>query len=142
MTRLWIATLAASLVIGAALWLLTPERWGLPWTQALMIGATLHFGALHRFVVRATEPTGTGRRLGRGALLSGLLARAGVFIALAGFQALICFEWLPDVDVRFGYVIASSWLFALALIDPPGWVGAARERVDRTAAVDRSAAVD
>ena len=108
----WIVVYAASLLVGLALWRLAPARWGLEFTQAMLLGSALYFGALHRYTLRATAGERTK-------LLPGLLLRAAFFLALAGFQALACFEWMPTADVRGGFVLSGTWLVSLSLIDRP-----------------------
>ena len=131
MKRAWIVVYVASVAVGLALWRLAPSRWGLEFPQAILIGSALYFGALHRYTLRATaEPrvpdgdaagAGTDRRVGWGGLIPGLLRRTALFLALAGFQALACYEWMPTADFRGGFVISAAWLASLSLIDsPPG----------------------
>lgn len=121
--RLWIVLLAASLAAGIAMWHLAPGRWGLASSQGLVLGSALYFGGLHRFVMRESAgtrgPETRGAWLARKRVAAGILWRAAFFLSLAAFQAAVCFEWMPRMDVRFGYVIAATWLFALSLIDPP-----------------------
>lgn len=117
MSRAWIVLLTASLLAGVGMSRLAPARWGLAISQGLVLGSALYFGALHRFVMKAGG--GRGGRHARTKMLAGLLSRAAFFLALAALQAAVCFEWMPGLDVRFGYVIAATWLFALSLIDPP-----------------------
>ncbi len=111
MKRAWILIYALSVLIGFAVWRAAPARWGLEPSQAFVIGSALYFGGLHRYMMRRTS--------GLGGTLLGLTWRAALFLAIAGFQALACFEWVPQVDVRTAFVIAATWLFALGLIDPP-----------------------
>jgi hypothetical protein len=47
----------------------------------------------------------------------GLATRTFAFLAVAALQAMVCFEWAPDADLRAGFVVASTWLAALGLID-------------------------
>ena len=109
----------ASVAVGLALWRLAPSRWGLEFPQAILIGSALYFGALHRYTLRATAGAGTNRWVGWGALLPGLIPRAGLFLALVGLQAFACYEWMPGADVRGGFVISATWLVSLSLIDSP-----------------------
>jgi hypothetical protein len=138
MKRTWIAVYVASLVVGLALCRSAPARWGLEFPQAMLLGSALYFGALHRYTLRATAGEGTtaGATAGEGAtagtaagakLLPGLLLRAAFFLAVAGFQALACFEWMPTADVRGGFVLSGTWLVSLSLIDPPPDVKAPKE---------------
>jgi hypothetical protein len=121
----WIVVYALSLLVGLALWRLTPARWGLEFPQAMLLGSALYFGALHRYTLRATAgaTAGAGAEpnhwFGLGRLLPGLMLRAAFFLALAGFQALACFEWMPTADVRGGFVLSGTWLVSLSLIDRP-----------------------
>jgi hypothetical protein len=48
---------------------------------------------------------------------TGLVVRASFFLAIAALQALACFEWARQADLRAGFVIAATWLVALAVID-------------------------
>lgn len=127
----WIVVYAASLLVGLALWRLAPARWGLEFTQAMLLGSGLYFGALHRYTLRAGAgaTAGVGAAAGVGAepnhwvrlgrLLPGLIVRGAFFLALAGVQALACFEWMPTADVRGGFVLSGTWLVSLSLIDRP-----------------------
>jgi len=119
MKRAWIVVYVASVAVGLALWRLAPSRWGLEFPQAILIGSALYFGALHRYTLRATAGAGTNRWVGWGALLLGLIPRAGLFLALVGLQAFACYEWMPGADVRGGFVISATWLVSLSLIDSP-----------------------
>jgi len=119
----------ASVAVGLLLWKLAPSRWGLEFPQGILIGSALYFGALHRYTLRATAQArvadgdsaeaGTDRWVGWGGLLPGLIPRAAVFLALAGLQALACYEWMPSADVRGGFVVSAAWLASLSLIDSP-----------------------
>jgi hypothetical protein len=109
----------ASVVVGLALWRLAPSKWGLEFPQAILIGSALYFGALHRYTLRATADAEPSRWVGWGGLIPGLIPRAALFLALAGFQALACYEWMPGADVRGGFVISAAWLASLNLIDSP-----------------------
>ena len=131
MRRTWIAVYAASLLIGIALWGLAPRRWGLEFPQAILLGSALYFGALNRYTLSRTAErggppgspaTGRNRWIGRGGLVAGLGARAAFFLAVAGLQAYACFEWIPAADVRGGFVLSTTWLMALSLLDPQGSV--------------------
>jgi hypothetical protein len=124
MKRTWIVVYAVSLLVGLALWRLAPERWGLEFPQAMLLGSALYFGALHRYTLRATEGAGAepNHWVGLGGLLPGLLLRSAFFLALAGLQALACFEWMPTADVRGGFVLSATWLVSLSLIDRPAEV--------------------
>lgn len=134
MKRAWILIYALSVLIGLAVWRAAPPRWGLEPSHALVIGSALYFGGLHRYVMRrisgpeargASGLGGSGLRSSSlgvsrlGGTLLGLTWRAALFLAIAGFQALACYEWAPQADVRTAFVIAATWLFALGLIDPP-----------------------
>lgn len=119
MKRAWIVVYVASVFMGLALWRMAPSRWGLEFPQAILIGSALYFGALHRYTLRVTTDAGPNRWIGWGGLLPGLIPRAALFLALAGFQALACYEWMPAADVRGGFVISAAWLVSLSLIDSP-----------------------
>lgn len=119
MRRPWLAVYAVSLLIGIGLWFLAPARWDLKPVEALLIGSALYFGALHRFMARATCHGGVAQWRGRGGLLEGLLPRAALFFAIAATQTYACFVAAPYADVRGGFVLTASWLVAQALIDSP-----------------------
>jgi hypothetical protein len=121
MKRAWIVVYAASVLVGLALWRMTPARWGLEFPEAILIGSALYFGALNRYTLGAAAGTGANRWIGRGGLLAGLIPRAAFFLAVAGLQGYVCFEWMPTVDVRAGFVLSTTWLAALSLIDAPRW---------------------
>lgn len=128
MKRLWIVVYAGSVLMGVALWRLVPSRWGLEPTLSILFGSALYFGALHRYTLRATDAGGPIRWVGRRGMLAGLIARAAIFVAVAGIQAYACYEWLPGADVRGGFVVSTTWLASLSLIDPPAWVKEPRVR--------------
>lgn len=134
MKHLWIAVYAASLLVGIAIAHLAPSRWGVTMPQATLIGSALYFSALHRYVMRRSTGPETARSARTGGMLVGLLTRTTVFLALAAIQALACFEWAPQADLRAGYVIAATWLFALGLIDHRG--GDRHKRVGSAQATD------
>jgi hypothetical protein len=117
MRRIWIPIYGLSLLVGFALWLVAPTRWGLEPAQALLIGSGLYFGALHRFVRRAVSSCGDEIAMGWSRLIPGLAARAALFIGLAALQAYLCFEVLSQADVRSGFVLSASWLMAWAVLD-------------------------
>lgn len=119
MRRIWMLTYGLSLLIGFALWLAAPTRWGLEPGQALLIGSGLYFGALHRFVRRAVPEGAEGTEVGWARLVPGLAVRAAIFIGLAALQAYLCFEVLSQADVRSGFVLSASWLMAWAVLDNP-----------------------
>ena len=122
MKRIWMVVYAVSVLVGIALWRLAPTRWGLEFPEAILIGSALYFGALNRYTLGVTAGSGTNRWIGRGGLLAGLIPRAAFFLALAGLQAYVCFQWMPTADVRGGFVLSTTWLASLSLIDPPAWV--------------------
>jgi hypothetical protein len=120
MRRVWVVVYAASLLVGVALWRVAARRWGLEFPEAILLGSALYFGALNRYTVDATAAgAGSIRWIGRGGLLAGLIPRAALFLAIAGVQAYVCFEWVPTVDVRAGFVLSTTWLAALGLLDAP-----------------------
>ena len=49
-------------------------------------------------------------------LLLGLAARAAIFLALWWTQAVLCFDVMPDADVRRGFITLSAWVVAQALL--------------------------
>jgi hypothetical protein len=119
MRKLWIVVYAFSLLIGLVAWRLAPETWRVEPQQAILFGAALYFGALHRYTMRMGA---TDREISRGGgagIIAGLAARTSLFLAIAGLQAYSCYEWLPGADVRGGFVLTATWLVALALIDTP-----------------------
>ena len=117
MQRLWIVVYVGNVCLAFLLVSLLPRTWEIRPFEALVFGSALHFGALHRHVGRA-DP-GRGRPLGSrlAALLPGLFPRASLFLAVAAIQAYACYEWMPHADVRGGFVTATTWLAALAMID-------------------------
>ena len=121
MPRHLIFQYAACLLVGFALSRSAPARWEWGWMQGPMLGSALYFGALHRYARRRSpagdESRGTGADAG--GLLPGLMIRALVFLAVVGVQAYLCYEAVPHADVRAGFIVSSTWLVALAVIDPP-----------------------
>jgi len=125
---MWLPGYAVCLLLGIALWRLAPSRWELDLMQALALGSGLYFGALHRYISGVGldgDLDRWGRRFG---VLAGLAGRGGLFVALVGVQAYFCYEVMPNADVRGGFILTSTWLMALAVIDRPG-----KSRVLKTA---------
>jgi hypothetical protein len=116
MRQPWMMAYAVCLVLGIALWKLAPVRWNLEPAQAAMIGTSIYFAALHRWILRAQAKPG-GRS--GAVLLRGALLRGAFFLALVGIEGYLCFEAWPRLDLRAGFVLSSAWLVALAVIDPP-----------------------
>jgi hypothetical protein len=117
MKRRWIAIYGASLLVGVLARDLAPDRWRLSVFHALLLGTALYFGALHRYVALRVAGTEPRLRPSRGGMWTGLVVRASFFLAIAALQALACFEWARQADLRAGFVIAATWLVALAVID-------------------------
>jgi hypothetical protein len=44
--------------------------------------------------------------------------RVGAFLGFAALQALACFEWLPGMDLRWTFVVFSSWVTIETLLEP------------------------
>lgn len=117
MRGIWVAVYAGSVCLAAFLAALLPRPWDIRPVEALLLGSALYFGALHRHVLRL-DP-GRERPLPErlAAVAPGLLPRAALFLAIAAIQAYACYEWIPHADVRGGFVVATTWLAALAVID-------------------------
>lgn len=117
MLKTWIAVYAGSICLAAFLAALLPRGWGIAPVEALLFGSALHFGALHRHVTRADPGRSRAFAERLRAVAPGLAPRAALFLAVAAIQAYACYEWVPHADVRGGFVVATTWLVALALID-------------------------
>lgn len=113
----WVAVYAGSVCLAVFLSALLPREWNIRPVEALLFGSALYFGALHRHVRRA-DPGGARPLTERlAAVAPGLLPRTALFLAVAAIQAYACYEWMPHADVRGGFVVATTWLAALATID-------------------------
>lgn len=94
---------------GLALAALAPERWAISPVHGLLLGLALYAGALRGHVDRAIAAAS-------GTAWLGLAARAAIFLALWWTQAVLCFDVIPDADVRRGFITLSAWVVAQALL--------------------------
>ena len=145
--RLWLVLFLGALAIGLVCGSVAPERWSLAPADGLLLGSALYIAGWKRFVERreltwreeSTPPrgdTGAGAAAGANAtaaaaaartqgLIAGLALRAALFVLLVSIQATLCFDVLPNADVRRGFVVLSAWVVMLALIDTEPLRGAA-----------------
>jgi hypothetical protein len=94
---------------GLGLAVLAPERWAISPVHGLLLGLALYAGALRGHVDRAIATAS-------GTAWLGLAARAALFLALWWTQAVLCFDVIPDADVRRGFITLSAWVVAQALL--------------------------
>lgn len=116
---LWPVLVACALVIGFAWGSIAPESWNLAPADGILLGSALYMAAWKRFVERretAWTERGESGWAWRG-LVAGLALRAALFVALVSLQATLCFEVVPNADVRRGFIVLSAWIVMLALID-------------------------
>lgn len=109
MGRLSILVALVSALAGLALAGLAPHRWGVTPVHGFLLGLALYAAALRGKVERAIAGAS-------GAAWLGLAARAAVFLALWWTQATLCFDVMPDADVRRGFITLSAWVVAQALL--------------------------
>ena len=110
MGRLSILVALLSGLLGLALAGLAPQRWGITPVHGLLLGLALYAAALRGQVERAIAGATSGTawlRLG---------VRAVLFLALWWAQAVLCFDVIPDADVRRGFITLSAWVMAQALL--------------------------
>ncbi|HEX5030340.1 MAG TPA: hypothetical protein VFX78_02640 [Candidatus Eisenbacteria bacterium] len=110
MGRLSILVALVSGLLGLALAGLAPQRWGITPVHGLLLGLALYAAALRGQVERAIAGMTSGT-----AWLA-LAARAAIFLALWWTQAVLCFDVIPDSDVRRGFITLSAWVLAQALL--------------------------
>ena len=110
MGRRSILVALASGLLGLALAGLAPERWGITPVHGLLLGLALYAGALRGHGERAIAGAASGTAW------LGLAARAAIFLALWWTQAVLCFDVIPDADVRRGFITLSAWVVAQALL--------------------------
>jgi hypothetical protein len=110
MGRLSILVALVCGVAGLALAGLAPERWGLTPVHGVLVGLALYAAALRGQIERAIAGATPGTAW------LGLLVRAAVFLALWWTQAVLCFDVIPDADVRRGFITLSAWVVAQALL--------------------------
>ena len=113
----WIAVYAGSVCLASFLASVLPRRWGIHPVEALLLGSALYFGALHRHVLLADPGRGRPFAERLRVVTPGLVPRGALFLGIAAIQAYACYEWMPHADVRGGFVVATTWLAALATID-------------------------
>ena len=97
-------------LLGLALADLAPQRWAITPVHGLLLGLALYAGALRGQVERAIAGAASGKAW------LGLAARAAIFLALWWTQAVLCFDVMPDADVRRGFITLSAWVVAQALL--------------------------
>jgi hypothetical protein len=100
-------------LIGLALAGAAPARWEMAPVHGLMLGLALYAAALRGHVEQSFSGA---EAAGRGFAWTGLAIRTAVFLALWWTQAVLCFDVIPDADVRRGFVTLSAWVVAQALL--------------------------
>jgi len=113
MGRLSILVALVCGVAGLALAGLAPERWGLTPVHGVLVGLALYAAALRGQIERAIAGATSGTAW------LGLVVRAAVFLALWWTQAVLCFDVIPDADVRRGFITLSAGVVAQALLGGP-----------------------
>ena len=114
----WIAVYVGSVCLAFFIAALLPRAWGIQPIEAFFLGSALYFGALHRHVLRADPGPDRPFADRLAAVAPGLLPRGGLFLLVAAIQAVACFQWVPHADLRGGFVVTTTWLASLAVIDP------------------------
>ena len=132
--RAWILVLIGSLLLGSVIGAAAPATWTFRWTDGALLGLALYAAALRRYVDRreacavwdggATRDASATRRGTLAAsyelvltMLPGLLFRTALFAAILALQATLCFDLIPNADVRRGFVVLSAWVVMLSVID-------------------------
>ncbi|HET9251143.1 MAG TPA: hypothetical protein VFP58_03425 [Candidatus Eisenbacteria bacterium] len=122
--RPWALVLAGSILLGSFLGAAAPATWPFRWTDGLLLGSALYAAALRRYVdrreaeaacVTGGETASPSARIR--SMIPGLLLRTALFALLVSVQAALCFDVLPNADVRRGFVVLSAYVVMLALID-------------------------
>jgi hypothetical protein len=103
------------MAVGVAVTAATPATWGLGPGQGLLFGGALYAGGLRRYLAGAGDGAAMWRR---GRTWGGAAMRVGAFLGFAALQALACFEWLPGMDLRWTFVVFSSWVTIETLLEP------------------------
>lgn len=108
--------------IGIAASAATPAAWGIGAGHGLLLGGALYAGGLRRFLAQARGAEadagpGAAARAG-GRVLGGAALRIAAFLLFAAFQAIAYFEWLPGTDLRWTFVVLSTWITVETLMEP------------------------
>lgn len=103
--------------IGLAASAATPATWGIGAGHGLLLGGALYAGGLRRFLAHAQGAEGAAVRSG-GRLYGGAALRVAAFLLFAAFQAIAYFEWLPGTDLRWTFVVLSTWVTIETLMEP------------------------
>ncbi|HSQ59454.1 MAG TPA: hypothetical protein VLT84_03325 [Acidobacteriota bacterium] len=112
------------LALGLAASAAAPGSWGIGAGHGLLLGGALYAGGLRRFLAHAraagegegAEAEGAPRARAR--LFGGIAIRVAAFLLFAAFQAVAYFEWLPGTDLRWTFVVLSTWITIETLLEP------------------------
>ncbi|HET7903425.1 MAG TPA: hypothetical protein VFM17_02585 [Candidatus Eisenbacteria bacterium] len=105
------------LALGLASSAAAPASWGIGAGHGLLLGGALYAGGLRRFLAHARGAEGAAARSGA-RLFGGAALRVAAFLLFAAFQAIAYFEWLPGTDLRWTFVVLSTWVTIETLMEP------------------------
>ncbi|HEU4335529.1 MAG TPA: hypothetical protein VFT32_13620 [Candidatus Eisenbacteria bacterium] len=103
--------------IGLAASAAAPATWGIGAGHGLLLGGALYAGGLRRFLAQAHGADRPAERTGA-RLYGGAALRVAAFLFFAAFQAIAYFEWLPGTDLRWTFVVLSTWVTIETLMEP------------------------
>ncbi len=115
MNRHVLAPVAGCLAVGVAAAAAAPPSWNLNAGQGLLLGGALYAGGLRRYLAQAERAAGGSRAVRR---WRGVAWRAAAFLVFAALQGVVYFEWLPAADLRWMFVVFSTWVTIETLLEP------------------------
>src|SRR5512134_3554092 len=123
MNRRALPPVLGCVALGLAASAAVPASWGIGPGHGLLLGGALYAGGLRRYL--AADAALPWARLAPGAAL-----RVAAFLVFAALQAMAYFEWLPATDLRWTFVVLSTWITIETLLEPRRVGGRAPEPGD------------
>ncbi len=118
MNRSLVPPILGCMAVGLAVAAAAPAGWGVGPGQGLLFGGALYAGGLRRFLSRVGVGGGGATAWRDGRMWRGAALRVAVFLAFAAFQGLAYFEWFPATDLRWTFVVFSTWVTVETLLEP------------------------
>jgi len=116
MNRSLVPPILGCMAVGLAAAAAAPAGWCVGPGQGLLFGGALYAGGLRRYLSHAGRGGAAiwrERRTWMGAAL-----RVSAFLGFAALQGLAYFEWLPGTDLRWTFVVFSTWVTIETLLEP------------------------
>jgi uncharacterized membrane protein YfcA len=118
MNRHVVPPVLGCLAVGVAAAAAAPASWGLGAGQGLLLGGALYAGGLRRYLAHAASRAGGMRAWREGPVWRGAALRAAAFLVFAALQGVAYIEWLPATDLRWTFVVFSTWVTIETLLEP------------------------